>query len=139
MPKTILCITGNNNNTDADGDTSMILTKISKRDNISTEDIRKLFRPNPSSSHYMKEITIDGKLYSQVKTSFIYVSNQNCTHCQSLVERGENGGLMVRILLSSIRPHACMSKFEASTTMRLLQFLFIPLVLWIIYRMSHLS
>ena len=41
----------------------------------------------------MKEITIDGKLHRQVKTSFIYVSTDNRTHCQSLVGRGANGGV----------------------------------------------
>ena len=41
----------------------------------------------------MKYFTIDGKLYCQVKTSFIYVSTHNYTYCQLLVDRVANGGV----------------------------------------------
>ena len=41
----------------------------------------------------MKELNIDGKLYSQVNNSFIYVSTNSRTHCQSLVDCGDNAGV----------------------------------------------
>ena len=39
----------------------------------------------------MKDTNIDGKFHHQVNTSFIYVSNHNFTHFQSLFDQVSNG------------------------------------------------
>ena len=68
--------------TDNDGDTYMILTNLSKRENISPVDIIKvLSNPNPYFIQEIKELTIGGKLYCQVNPKFIYVSNHNHKRC----------------------------------------------------------
>ena len=78
----------------ADVDTSMILTNLSKRDKIYPTDISNVISStNPSSTQEMKELMIDGKLYLQVNTSFIYLYTHNHTHCQSLVKNGDNAGV----------------------------------------------
>ena len=42
----------------------------------------------------MREFTIEGKMYCQIYTTFIYVCTHNLTHFQSLVDRGANGGVV---------------------------------------------
>ena len=70
-------------NTDAGGNSYMILTKVSKRYKVSPEYIMELiYIPKPYSIQDMKYITIDGKLHHQFNTSFIYMSTHNCTHFQ---------------------------------------------------------
>ena len=50
--------------TDNYGYNYMIIPKLSKRDKVSPEDIRKLLSiPNPYYTQYMKDINIDRKLY----------------------------------------------------------------------------
>ena len=72
----------------------MILTNLSKRENISPVDIMKvLSNPNPYFIQEIKELTIGGKLYCQVNPKFIYVSNHNHKRFQSLVDQGANVGV----------------------------------------------
>ena len=62
-------LTVKEHNTDDDGDTSMILTRLSKRDKVFTTDIRKVLSiPNQYFKQDMKDLTIYAKLYHQVNT-----------------------------------------------------------------------
>ena len=66
------------NYTDGNVNDAMILTKISKREKVSPAGIQKvIYGYSPSYIKKLKDITIDEKLYHQVKTSFIYVANHN--------------------------------------------------------------
>ena len=49
------------------------------------------------------------------------------------------GGLMVRMLLSSIHIHTVIEKFEEVIIMRLIQLPLLPLAIWIIHSMDQLS
>ena len=63
--------TGNDNSTDGSGYISIILTNLSQRENVYPAYIRKvLSSPKQSTTHKMKELTIDGKMYHQVNTLF---------------------------------------------------------------------
>ena len=85
----------------------MILSNFSNRDKVSTSYIRNvLSNPNAYYTQEMKDLNIDGKLYSQVNIPFIYVSTHNCTHCQSLIDQGANGGVAGEdVTVINIPPH----------------------------------
>ena len=60
-------ITDKDHYTDNDGDTTMILTNLSKREKFSPKIIRKLLsNPNPYSTQGIKDLTIDIKYVSPV-------------------------------------------------------------------------
>ena len=78
--------------TDNDGDTTIILTNLSNRYKVSPVDIRKVIsNSNPSYTKGTKELIIYRKIYRQINIKFIYASTQKLTHCQSLVDQGDNG------------------------------------------------
>ena len=78
--------------TDNDGNIPMILTNLSKREKFSPAYIGKvIYNSKPSSTKSIKELIIERNIYFQVNTTFIYVSTQNITNCQSLADRGANG------------------------------------------------
>ena len=133
-------ISDKNHHTDADGDTSMILTNLSKRDKISPPDIRKLFSiTKPSSTHEMKELTIYGKLHRQINTSLsvcLPTTTHIFNHWLTVVLMVD---LLVSILLLSIRPPTGMSTSEASIIMRLLHFPLLPFSLWNIQMLDQSS
>ena len=85
----------------------MILVNLSKRDTVSSSDIQKVLSiPNTSSTQKLKELAIGGKLYFQVNTSFIYLSNHNHTHFQSFFDRNSDGGVYVEDVTDiNISPH----------------------------------
>ena len=61
----------------------MVFNKLSRREKVYTADIgRVVSTTNLSSTHGIKELMINGKLYFQVNTIFIYVYNHNHTHYQ---------------------------------------------------------
>ena len=56
----------------------MIFTKLYKRENVYTVDTKKVISSShPPYKQQQKDITIDGKLYFQVKTLFIYRLKDN--------------------------------------------------------------
>ena len=73
----------NNHSTDGSRNNYMILTNISKRDNLYPAYIRKVASiHNTYPTYKLKEITIYVRLYCQVKTSSICVLNHNLSNCQ---------------------------------------------------------
>ena len=69
----------------------MTFTKIYKKNKVSPTDIRKLFSSSYQPSKYqMKDITIDGRLYCQFNTSFIYVPHHSFLHFQSFIDQGDS-------------------------------------------------
>ena len=73
--------TGKDNSPHGSINGAIIITNIYQRDKIYPADIQKVLSiPNKPSTQQRKEINIDGKLYCQDITSFIYASNPNLTH-----------------------------------------------------------
>ena len=87
----------------------MIFTKLYKRKTFSPAYIVNLqSNSNISSKQGTKYLTIYGKLYCQVNTTFIYISTHNRTYCQSLVEQGDNlvvSGEYFTVINTSLHRH----------------------------------
>ena len=91
----------------------MILTNAYNRYKVSPVDVRKLLSiPNPYYTQGMKELTIDGKLYCQVNTAYIYFPPTTPQIVNTWLTGVIMEGFIVRMSLSSMRPHTGMSTFE---------------------------
>ena len=87
----------------------------------------------------MRELTLNGNRIVRL-TLNLFTCTPTTAH---IVNHWLTGvlieGSSMRVLLSSISLHTFMSTFEELITMRLLQFPFLPLMLWIIHRLAQLS
>ena len=126
--------------TDADGNNSMILANLSMRGKISPTDISKVLSiPNPYSTQEIKDLNIDGKCIVSLTPNLSMCTPTTAHIVNNRLTGVIVGRLMARMLLSSIRLHIDVSKFEASIIMRLMELLLLPLVIWLVHRLDQLS